>query len=370
MATTPDLRPAATEPAGLDKRLADEARFIKSWIENPLQAGALSPSSRFLSKMMAHAVDPATDGPIVELGPGTGPVTQALIDRGVAPERLVLVEYDEGFCRLLAERFPQARIVQGDAYNLPATLRGRLDAPPSAVVSSLPLLNRQEALRLRLLADALALMEPEGVFVQFTYGMVSPVPRGRRGRDYRWFRAEASPPILRNLPPARVWVYRRPEAAGRIFAGEPDLIDRLKETTGKVKGEWLQRVDKAQAELAELKEKTTRLHDELKEKSDRAEAKLKEGADRLQTEFKESVDRLQAELRDSVDRLQGELRDAAGKTQKGLFAGARKLLVEIEEGTRKLRDKLEEKAREREAKERDGKERAALGRETGRRSED
>lgn len=353
MATTPQLRPVAAEPVGLDKRLADEARFIRSWIENPLQAGALSPSGRFLSKMMAHAVDPGAVGPIVELGPGTGPVTQALIERGVAPERLVLVEYDEGFCRLLAERFPQARIIQGDAYNLPATLRARLGAPPSAVVSSLPLLNRPEALRLRLLADALALMEPEGVFVQFTYGMISPVPRGRRGRVYRWFQAEASPPILRNLPPARVWVYRRPGAAGRAFA-EPDLIDKLKETTGKVKEEWLQRADKAQAELAELKERATRLQDELREKSDRAEAKLKEGADRLQSELREGVDRLQAELREGVDRLQDEIKDVAGKTQKSFFSGARKLLVEIEDGTRKLRDRLEEKSREREAKAREG----------------
>ena len=361
MATTPDQRAAEEGPGGLDKRLADEARFIKSWIDNPLQAGALSPSSRFLSKMMAHAVDPATPGPIVELGPGTGPVTQALIERGVAPGRLVLVEYDEGFCRLLAQRFPEARVVRGDAYNLPATLRGALDAPPSAVVSSLPLLNRPEALRLRLLADALELMEADGVFVQFTYGMVSPIPRGRRGLRYRWFQSEASPPILRNLPPARVWVYRRPAAEGRVFAEELVLIDRLKETTGKVKEEWRERAEKAQAELAELKEKTLRLQEEWRGKSDRAEARLKEGADRLQAELKESVERLQGELKEGVERLQGELKEVTGKTRKGLFAGARKLLVEIEEGTRKLRDRLEDKAREREEKlrEREAKERAA-----------
>lgn len=325
---TPDMR-ETSEPksvgAALDKRLADEARFIRSWIENPLLAGAVSPSSRFLARAMAHAIDPRTEGPIVELGPGTGPVTQALIDKGVAPARLVLVEYDENFCRLLAGRFPGARIVQGDAYNLPVTLRDRLDAPASAIVSSLPLLNKPEMLRLRLLADALELMEADGVFVQFTYGMVSPMPLSRRrGARHRWFQAQASAPILRNLPPARVWAYRRPGAPGRVsFGAAPPLLGKLKETTGKVKAELKESADKAQAELADFKDRFARLQEEWREVSGRAEARLKVGADRIEAELKEAADKAQA----------------------GLIAGARKLLVEIEETTRKLRDGLDDKAR-------------------------
>ena len=69
----------------IDLRLSDEARFIRSWLENPLLAGAITPSGRFLARAMAHCVDPAAQGPIVELGPGTGPVTQALLARGVIP---------------------------------------------------------------------------------------------------------------------------------------------------------------------------------------------------------------------------------------------------------------------------------------------
>ena len=123
--------PRGSHPANpkkpLDERLADEARFIRTWFENPVGTGAVSPSGRFLARAMARAVDPANPGPIVELGPGTGPVTDALIARGVAPERLVLVEFDPDFCRLLRQRYPAATVVQGDAYDLAATLDGVLE---------------------------------------------------------------------------------------------------------------------------------------------------------------------------------------------------------------------------------------------------
>ena len=154
---------------------------------------------------MAHAVDPAGTGPVIELGPGTGPITQAMLARGVAPSRLVLVEFDTAFCRLLRKRFPGVQVVQGDAYRLRDSLAGVLEAPAAAVVSSLPLLTKPETGRLALLEDAFALMGPGGVFVQFTYGMTSPIPR-RPADD---FEAEVSAPVWLNLPPARVWVYRR-----------------------------------------------------------------------------------------------------------------------------------------------------------------
>lgn len=190
-----------------EKILADEARFIKSWFDNPLLTGAVSPSSPALAHMMALAIDPQAHGPVIELGPGTGVITQALLDRGVEPGRLVLVEFDEKFCRLLARRFPGVRIVRGDAYDLGHTLGDTLDEPIAAIVSSLPLLNKPEHARHALLAHAFELMAPDGVFVQFTYSFVSPIPRKAPPIA---FEAEASPRIWLNLPPARVWIYRRP----------------------------------------------------------------------------------------------------------------------------------------------------------------
>ena len=189
----------------LEDRLADEARFIKTWLDNPILTGAVSPSGRFLARMMARAVDPDGNGPIVELGPGTGPITEALLKRGIAPGRLVLVEFDSAFCRLLRKRFPAVHVVQGDAYKLGESLAGVLAEPAAAVVSSLPLLNKPDRERLALIDDAFALMARDGTFVQFTYGMASPVPRSAAAA----YDAEISPPIWLNLPPARVWVYRR-----------------------------------------------------------------------------------------------------------------------------------------------------------------
>src|SRR6266702_4489919 len=120
-------------------RLDDEVRFLRSWIEKPLHMGAVMPSGKLLARTMAHYVDVNSDAPVVELGPGTGAITSALVERGVDQKRLVLVEYNPGFCALLRDRYPQAKVVQGDAYRLRDTLWNVLSAPASAVVSGPPL---------------------------------------------------------------------------------------------------------------------------------------------------------------------------------------------------------------------------------------
>ncbi|MGD1036684.1 MAG: rRNA adenine N-6-methyltransferase family protein [Roseiarcus sp.] len=206
---------------------ADETHFLKTLFESPRLTGAVAPSGRSLARAIARAVDPRGDGLVVELGPGTGPVTRALIEHGVARERLVLVECDGGFCRLLAQRFAPVRVVQGDAYDLKRTLAGLEDRPIAAVVSSLPLLNQPPALRAKLIEDAFALMGPDGVLVQFTYGLASPIPRESCVKK---FSAHCSAPIWRNLPPARVWTYRAdPNAA---FA-EP-MIARIRRSADRL----------------------------------------------------------------------------------------------------------------------------------------
>src|SRR5712691_11145208 len=185
-------------------RIDDEFRFFRTWIEKPLSMGAVTPSGKALARTMAEFVDPHSDGPIIELGPGTGPVTEALVARGIDPARLVLVEFDPTFCRLLRKRYPEATVVQGDAYGLRRVLAGLLQPPAAAVVSSLPLFTKPLQTRLRLLFEAFHLMSPGAPFVQFTYHAVAPIPK-RLDR----VRAEASERIWMNIPPARVWVYRR-----------------------------------------------------------------------------------------------------------------------------------------------------------------
>ncbi|MGD0023868.1 MAG: methyltransferase [Xanthobacteraceae bacterium] len=186
-------------------RLDDEVRFIRSWIEKPLTIGAVTPSGRFLARAMARYVDPNSAGPVVELGPGTGPVTEALVEAGVAPSRLVLVEFNPAFCRILRSRYPDATVVQGDAYSLRRLLATLLLQPAAAVVSGLPLVTKPIRMRLRLLRDAFDLMVPGAPFVQFTYSVAAPLPK----RLGALFSVEASERIWMNLPPARVWVYRK-----------------------------------------------------------------------------------------------------------------------------------------------------------------
>jgi phosphatidylethanolamine/phosphatidyl-N-methylethanolamine N-methyltransferase len=185
-------------------RLDDEVRFLRSWIEKPLHMGAVMPSGKLLARTMAQYVDIDSKGPVVELGPGTGAITSALIEHGVDQKRLVLVEYNPGFCALLRDRYPQAKVVQGDAYALRDSLRNALQAPASAVVSGLPLVTKPMLTRLKLIRDAFLALAPGAPFVQFTYSVVPPIPKSLPGVS-----TEASERNWMNLPPARVWVYRK-----------------------------------------------------------------------------------------------------------------------------------------------------------------
>lgn len=185
-------------------RLDDELRFLQSWFQRPLTTGAVAPSGRALAKAMAEQVDLARPGPVVELGPGTGAVTEALIARGLDPSRLVLVEFNTEFCHLMSRRYPTATVVHGDAYTLTRTLRHQLAEPAAAVVSSLPLFTKPLLHRLTLLNAAFRLMQPGAPFIQFTYAVVPPIPK-----DAGDYTATVTRRIWLNVPPARVWVYRR-----------------------------------------------------------------------------------------------------------------------------------------------------------------
>jgi len=162
------------------------------------------PSGRLLARTMAQYVDVNSSGPVVELGPGTGAITSALIERGIDQKRLVLLEYNPGFCALLRDRYPQAKVVQGDAYRLRDTLWNALSAPATAIVSGLPLVTKPMLTRLKLIRDAFAALAPGAPFVQFTYSVAPPIPKSLPGVS-----TEASERIWMNLPPARVWVYRK-----------------------------------------------------------------------------------------------------------------------------------------------------------------
>ncbi len=176
-------------------------RFLRALIMNPRSVGAIAPSSAALARAMAQQVDPAVPGRVLELGPGTGVVTEALVKRGIAPERIVAVEYDPQFARLVEQRCPGVRVVRGDAFDLDKTL-GRDARDFAGIVSSLPLLNHPPEKRRLLIEDALTRLTAGAPYVQFSYGLHPSTPATAHTTVKRaaviWF----------NLPPARVWVYR------------------------------------------------------------------------------------------------------------------------------------------------------------------
>lgn len=183
---------------------SDELKFLRGLLTRPKNVGAIAPSSPQLARAIAHEIDPAVQGPVLELGPGTGVVTEALIARGIAPARITAIEYDPEFVEIVAKRCPGVRVIHGDAFNLARTL-GANSELFAGIVSGLPLLNFPPAHRRSFIEGALGKMQPGAPFVQFSYGWQPPVPAAS---GYSVRRAAL---VWRNLPPARVWVYRATE---------------------------------------------------------------------------------------------------------------------------------------------------------------
>ncbi len=198
-------------PQKLQTEISNNMRFLRSWFQRPLVTGAVSPSGKALAHKMASYVNGDSTAPVLEIGPGTGPVTKALIKHGVAEERLVLLEYSLEFCELLRQRFPKAMIIQGDAYTLKQTVGAMMQQKASAIVSSLPLLTKPQDQRLSLLKEAFDLSEEGAPFIQFTYSAASPIPLNSSSSTVS-FSAESSSRIWMNIPPAKVWVYKKQTA--------------------------------------------------------------------------------------------------------------------------------------------------------------
>lgn len=173
--------------------------FLKGLISNPRAVSAPTPSSPTLARAIAAQVELDRDGLVIELGPGTGVVTQALLEHGVHPDRLVAIELEARFARLVQGRFPAVTVHQGDAVTFENYLP--FGARVATVVSGLPLLQFPMAMRRSLLRRALACQGAGGLFIQLSYSWrppVAPEPGVTLHKKTVW----------RNFPPAHVWTYR------------------------------------------------------------------------------------------------------------------------------------------------------------------
>jgi|AP95_1055475.scaffolds.fasta_scaffold60807_2 phosphatidylethanolamine/phosphatidyl-N-methylethanolamine N-methyltransferase len=196
-------------------RNSDELRFFFHWLRRPNRIGAVVPSGSALATALAAEINTEAPGAVVELGAGTGRVTRALLEAGVAPSQLVAIERDASFCKMLRERFPGVQIISGEARTLKQLLHEAGVGPVKAVASSLPLLNMTGHDRRAVLAQIADILHSEGMLIQYTYGPAAPVPPvlgaelGLVGERTNW--------VLANLPPAAVWRYRRSCSVPRLL---------------------------------------------------------------------------------------------------------------------------------------------------------
>lgn len=176
------------------------SQFIGQLLTRPAEVGAIFPSSRMLGLEMTAGLD-ATSGPLIELGPGSGAITEALLERGVRPGNIHAVEMSPEFCAVLARRCPGIHVHCGSAADLAS-----LGVPQVAtIVSSLPLLSIPAPVVKEILISARAHLAPGGRMLQFTYGLRSPVPESTLAD--LGFACGRGPTVWRNIPPARIFTF-------------------------------------------------------------------------------------------------------------------------------------------------------------------
>jgi phosphatidylethanolamine/phosphatidyl-N-methylethanolamine N-methyltransferase len=186
----------------IEKSFGDEIRFFKGWMKNPKNVGSIIPTSQHMARRMASVIDTGSGLPVLELGPGTGVITRAILNEGVSADQLYCVEYSPEFAKKLRHDFAGVHIVEGNAFDLDATLGDANHLSFDCVVSALPLLSFSRALRIKLIKDLLGRIPAGRPVVQFSYGPLSPVPPmpGIRVRHLEM--------VFRNIPPAQIWTYQ------------------------------------------------------------------------------------------------------------------------------------------------------------------
>jgi phospholipid N-methyltransferase len=183
--------------------------FFRQWLKNPRAMASLSPSSRHLAREMVAQL-PRDARRVIELGAGTGVFTRAMLERGIAPQDLLLVELNPELCQYLGRHFPGSHVVHGDARDLAGIVAnaGFADANGvDAVVSGLGFLAMPRALQKSILEAVFSVLGPDRPLIQFTYGPVSPLPRALLGELGLKVRRAGIAWI--NVPPAAVYVYTR-----------------------------------------------------------------------------------------------------------------------------------------------------------------
>jgi len=150
-------------------RLSEKVDFYLGWLRNPGKIGAIAPTSVGMAQKMASLVRPDNGLPVLELGPGTGVITRAILERGVNPKDLHSIEYSKGFLPGLRQRYPGVNFIHDDAFEISRIARDLGIEKFDTIVSALPLLNFTAQRRAELVDAMLDLLAPGRPMVQFSY---------------------------------------------------------------------------------------------------------------------------------------------------------------------------------------------------------
>lgn len=189
--------------------------FLRRWLANPLRVGAILPSSKALAKLVGKNAVQSNRDIVLELGAGTGTITQGLVDADLPEENLILVELDADLAKFLQRRFPKATVIEGDATRpqdlLPAHMIGQVDS----VISGIPALQFPLEKQRSYMDQCFAVVRPEGQVMQYTYSIKSPLPCRLLEMTGRRLGL-----ALANVPPAHLWGYSRSDSMQTAAAAE------------------------------------------------------------------------------------------------------------------------------------------------------
>lgn len=186
------------------RKFEEEIRFFKGMVSQPKAVGAIVPTSSVTSKKMASIINLDSGLPVLELGPGTGCITKAILARGVKPENLTSIEYSTDFYQQLLRHYPGVNFINGDAFDINKTLGDLKGQKFDCVISAVPMLNFPMAARTKLINELLDHVPHGRPVLQISYGAMSPIVAQPTHYHIKHFDF-----VVRNIPPAQLWTYAR-----------------------------------------------------------------------------------------------------------------------------------------------------------------
>ncbi len=178
--------------------------FFRQWLRSPKSMGSVLPSSRVLARAIAKEMAWQPGQYVVELGGGTGAITQGLIEHGIPRDRIIVIELDGSLYSYLKDRLTGCTVIQGDATRLDEILARQGVGEVGTVLSGLPMVGMPELFQRAIVEQSFKVMKPGSFMLQYSYSPIAPVPAAKFGITARIARY-----VLWNFPPAAVWRYTK-----------------------------------------------------------------------------------------------------------------------------------------------------------------